>query len=219
MNNFQEIPLNSIIVKSNYRKTFNDKSLNELADSIKENGCLEPIIVRRKGDCFELIAGERRTRAAKIAGLVTLPAIIKENVSDEDFLKFQLIENIQRENVQYMEEARGLKALREECDLDTAEMCKMLGKSEATIYNLLLLNKMSEVALDAANNNQLTKIVAIRIARLPNHDQQNEAAKALRRKQKDKLVTDRFARQYFQNTFGERQLKQPKKKQDSERKR
>ncbi|HQU82981.1 MAG TPA: ParB/RepB/Spo0J family partition protein [Pyrinomonadaceae bacterium] len=208
---YEEIPLNSIITIENYRKTFNDKSLDELAKSILANGVVEPILVRRNGVGFDLIAGERRVRGSLIAGMVKIPAIIKENVSDGDFLKIQLLENIQRENVPYMEEARGLRRLRAECDLDISEMSKILGKSDATIYNLLLLTKMSKEAQDAANKGELGKMVAVRIARLPNHDLQDQAAKDLRRKNRDKLVSDRFARNYFQENFGERQVRMPKK--------
>lgn len=209
----QEIPLNNIKIVSNYRKTFDKTSLKELADSIRENGVLQPIVVRSNGseDIFELIAGERRVRASRSIGAVTIPAVIKTDISDEEFLKIQLLENIQRENVSYMEEAYGLNQLREKCDLDVSEISQRIGKSDALIYNLLSLTRMHPIAQEAASKNQLNKGVAIRIARLPREEDQITATESLRRKSKEKLVSDRFARAFFQENFGERQLKVPKK--------
>lgn len=110
----KQIPINQIHAASNYRKTFNDKSLKELAASIKENGVLEPIIVRPNSNGFQIIAGERRYRASKIAGIVTIPAVVRD-VADADILKLQIIENVQREGVPFMEEAYAIKKLRDDC--------------------------------------------------------------------------------------------------------
>ncbi len=206
---FLEIPLNQIQAKNNYRKTFNEKTLKELAASIKENGVVEPILVRRvREDFYNIIAGERRFRAAEICGLVTIPAIVKE-VADNKVLLLQIVENIQREGVPFMEEARALRQMRDELALDVAEIAKMIGKSDALIHNLLLLTKMSPIAQDAANKGELSKEVAVYIARLPNHDYQNKAANALRRSDKTKLITGRTARDYIQETFGAKRVSRP----------
>jgi ParB family chromosome partitioning protein len=113
----KQIPINQIHAASNYRKTFNDKSLKELAASIKENDVLEPIIVRPNNNGYQIVAGERRYRASKMAGKVTIPAVVRE-IADADILKVQIIENVQREGVQFMEEAYAIKKLRDDCTLD-----------------------------------------------------------------------------------------------------
>ncbi len=201
-----EIPLNQIQAKNNYRKTFNEKSLKELAASIKENGVIEPIVVRRVAeDFYNIIAGERRFRASEMAGLVTIPAIVK-TVAEDDVLLLQIVENIQREGVQFMEEARALRQMRDEMALDVAEIARMIGKSDALVHNLLLLTKMSSVAQDAANKGELGKEVAVYIARLPNDEFQNKAATALRRSEKSKLISGRVARQYIEDTFGAKRV-------------
>ena len=211
MNEYKELSPNRIVIVSNYRKTFDQTKLKELAQSIAKNGVIEPIVVRENNKSFELIAGERRVRAAKMAGLATIPTIIKYNISDEDFYRFQLIENIQREDVSYMEEAQGLQDLRHKCDMDVSEISAKTGVSDAYVYNLLALLKMSPLAIESARNEEITKTLAVKISRLPTHQQQDQAAHDLRRKSKDKRVSQRFANKYFQDNFGERQLKQPKR--------
>jgi ParB family chromosome partitioning protein len=209
MSEYKEIPLNQIKTKSNYRKTFNDKTLKELAVSIKENGVLEPIIVRANGDGFEIIAGERRVRASHLAKLATIPAIVRE-VSDGDFLKFQLIENIQREDVPFMEEAYGLRDLRDKHDADISELAKLLGKSEVYIDYMLKLTQMSADAQEAARHGELTKSDAVLVARLPNHENQSTAARDLRRTNKKDCITVSGARKYVQKHFSDTGLCQPR---------
>lgn len=207
---YLEIPLNQINVVSNYRKSFNDKSLKELADSIKENGILEPVIVRRNGKLFEMVAGERRLKAAHLAGLVTVPAIVNE-VSDKDVLKVQLIENIQREGVQYMEEAYGLRDLRDKCDLDIREIARFIGKSEVYVDYMLKMTQMSSEAQEAARNGRISKSVAIHIARLPNSDYQDQATRDLSRLKQRDLITESGAKKYIQRNFSTLGLGQPRK--------
>jgi len=109
----REIPINQIKVTGNYRKSFDEKSLNELAQSIRENGVIEPLVVRPKGKGFAVVAGERRWRAATIAGLATLPCVVRD-LSDTD-----------------------LARLRDELSLDVAGRCKIVGKSDAWVYQVL----------------------------------------------------------------------------------
>lgn len=194
---FQEIPLNQIRAKDNYRKTFVDKSLEGLAQSIAENGVIEPIIVRPNGKGFIIIAGERRFRAAEIAKLATIPALIRD-VADTDALRIQLIENVQRENVPFMEEAFALQQLRDEHSLDVAELCKIMGKSDAWIYQTLMLTKMVGEAQRMAQNGFLTKPVTMLISRLA-PEFQTKAATDLARTNKNKLVDVRFARRYIED--------------------
>jgi ParB/RepB/Spo0J family partition protein len=193
----KNIPINQIYAASNYRKTFNDKSLSELAQSIKENGVLEPIIVRPNGKGFVIVAGERRYRASKLARLATIPAVVRD-VTDAEVLKLQLIENVQREGVQYMEEAYGLQKLRDELSLDVSEIAKIVGKSEAWVYQVLKLTQMSGEAQRLAANGFLQKPVAQLISRLHSDEDQTKAANALARTHSGKLVDIRFARQYIE---------------------
>jgi ParB/RepB/Spo0J family partition protein len=196
----KQIPINQIHAASNYRKTFNDKSLKELAASIKENGVLEPIIVRPNSDGFQIVAGERRFRASKLAGIVTIPAVIRD-VNDEDILKLQIIENVQREGVQFMEEAYAIKKLRDDCTLDVAEIAKVVGKSDAYVYMQLRLTSMSDEARMIAEKGWISKGVAWEISGLKDKEQQTTAANALARTQKDRLITQNGAKSYIRETF------------------
>lgn len=128
------------------RKVIHESELESLANSIKEQGVLQPIIVRSiDGDGYEIIAGERRWRASQLAGLQTVPVIIKD-VSDETALAIALIENIQREDLNPMEEAIALERLGSEFGLSHAEIGNAVGKSRATVSNLLrLINLRDEV--------------------------------------------------------------------------
>lgn len=198
---YQEIPLNKIRVKNNYRQTFDEKKLRELASSIKQHGVIEPILVRPRGEnAFEIIAGERRVRASKLAGLVSVPAIVRD-LSDERFLETQLVENMQREGVPFMEEAYGIKNLRDNCDLDVSEICKKISKSNAYVYMMLQLTTMCETAQAAAARGEISKAVAVQIARLPDAELQAKMAVDLRRQRGDRLISDRVARQYIQDNF------------------
>ncbi len=127
------------------RRNFGEDELNELAESIKQFGVLHPIIVREKDGKYEIVAGERRWRAAKIAGLTRIPAVIKD-VSDRDTLVIALVENIQREDLNTVEKARAIKKLKDELSLTDEELANYLGKTRSTITNTLrLLNLPMEV--------------------------------------------------------------------------
>jgi ParB family chromosome partitioning protein len=198
----KQIPINQIHAASNYRKTFNDKSLKELAASIKENGVLEPIIVRPNNNGYQIVAGERRYRASKLAGVVTIPAVVRE-IADADILKVQIIENVQREGVQFMEEAYAIKKLRDDCTLDVAEIAKTIGKSESYVFYMLRLTSMSDDARTIAEKGWIRKAVAWQIAKLKSAEQQTEAANALARPQRNKLITESGAKNYIADTFGD----------------
>jgi ParB family chromosome partitioning protein len=207
----KQIPINQIHAASNYRKTFNDKSLKELAQSIKENGVLEPIIVRPNNSGFQIVAGERRYRASKMAGIVAIPAVIRD-VDDADILKLQIIENVQREGVQFMEEAYAIKKLRDDCTLDMKEIARMIGKSEAYVYYMLKLTSMSDDARVIAEKGWIGKGVAWQIAKLESKEQQTEAANALARTKRDKLVTESGAKHYIADNFGDSSRKMSKQR-------
>lgn len=198
----KQVPINQICVDANYRKTFNEKTLKELAQSIKENGVIEPIILRPGSKGFLIVAGERRYRAAKIAGLVTIPAVIRD-VTDEDVLKLQIIENVQREGVPYMEEAYGVRKLRDDCSYDAVEIAKIIGKSEAYVYMMLKLCNMSEEARIIAEKGWINKAVAWQISRLTSPAFQTQAANDLARTKSDKRITESGAKHYIQDNFGD----------------
>jgi ParB family transcriptional regulator, chromosome partitioning protein len=120
------------------RKDFSEESLQELANSIKEQGIVQPLIVRTQGDCFELIAGERRWRAAQMVGLKEVPIIVRE-ADDRAVLELALIENLQRENLNPIEEAKGYSQLIEQFNLTQEEAGAKVGKSRVVVANALRL--------------------------------------------------------------------------------
>ena len=129
--------------KGQPRKLFKPDELAELADSIKQNGVLQPILVRKKGDYYEIVAGERRYQAAREAGLEEVPVIIRE-ISDDDVFKLALIENLQRSDLSPLEEASGYRQLIKEKGLTQEELAKILSKSRSTITNTLRLLDLPE---------------------------------------------------------------------------
>lgn len=123
------------------RKTFDENTLQELADSIKEHGIIEPVIVKKAIKGYELVAGERRTKAAKIAGLETIPAIIKD-FNDQEMMEIALIENIQREDLNPIDEANAYQKIIELGHLTQEEFAKKFGKSRSHVTNMLGLLKL-----------------------------------------------------------------------------
>lgn len=127
------------------RKTFDENALNELADSIKEHGIFQPLIVKKSIKGYEIIAGERRFRAAKIAGLSKVPVIIR-SFTDEQMMEIALLENLQRENLNPLEEALAYKTLIENLNLTQEEMAKRASKSRSHITNMLgILNLPNDI--------------------------------------------------------------------------
>lgn len=211
MAEFKKINLNNIVIENNTRKTFNERKLNELAQSIREVGVREPILVRPLSDGnYGLIAGERRYRACELLGLVDIPAMV-ENVTDNEHLQINLIENLQREALPYMETAIGIRQMRDKLDLTVPEISKKLGKSEGLLYNLLLLTKVPETVQEVFVREEVTLEVAVMISKLKNPEHQIQAATAFRRKAKDKRVQARSARAYIAESFGTAEAK-PKHK-------
>lgn len=125
------------------RKNFDEDALQELADSIKQFGLLQPILVQDRKDYYEIIAGERRWRAAKLAGLKEVPVIIK-NYTDQEIVEISLIENIQREDLNPIEEAQAFKRLLTEFNLKQDELAERVSKSRAAVTNSIRLLKLSD---------------------------------------------------------------------------
>jgi len=142
---FAELPI-ELISPNPYqpRKTFNEASIEELARSVREHGIVQPLVVTRAGDRYKLIAGERRFRAAMKAGLRTVPVVIKEMMVEGDALQIALIENIQREDLNPIEEAAAYFQLHQEFALTQEEISKRVGKERSTVANFLRLLKLPE---------------------------------------------------------------------------
>ena len=137
------------------RIEFDETALYELAESIKAQGVMQPIVVRSvAGDRFEIVAGERRWRASQVAGLDTIPALVRD-ISDEAAIAMALIENIQRENLNPMEEARALKRLQSEFDLSQQEVATAVGKSRPVIANLLRLLSLEPNAAELLESGKI----------------------------------------------------------------
>lgn len=137
------------------RKNFDEEALQELSDSIKQYGIIQPLVVKKNADYYEIIAGERRWRAAKMAGLKEVPVIIKE-YTDQEIVEISLIENIQRENLNPIEEAIAYKRLLDEFHLKQEEVAKRVAKSRTTVTNSLRLLKLDERVQQMVINEELT---------------------------------------------------------------
>lgn len=139
-----ELKINEIEPNVNQpRKLFDDDKIQELADSIKEHGVIQPIIVSKKDDYYQIIAGERRWRASKKAGLKTIPAIVRD-YDEKKIREVSLIENIQRQNLNPIETAKAIKELMEVHDMTQDDIAKTLGKSRSTIANTLRVLNLDE---------------------------------------------------------------------------
>jgi ParB family transcriptional regulator, chromosome partitioning protein len=194
-----DVAINSIKFSKNYRQTFQEKTLKELAQSIKQHGVIQPLVIRRVGEYYELIAGDRRLKAAELAGCVTVPCRIVE-ATDSEVLELQLIENVQRETVPYYEEALALKRLRDDpYNYDVREIAQKIGKSEQYVYFQLKLTKMCLEARRACEKGELSKGVAWLLSRIDDENMQAHAARDLRRENKSKLIGERAARKYLED--------------------
>ena len=156
------LPLNLLVPGSSQpRNHFEENNLLELAESIKKNGVLQPILVRKKKDAnsYEIIAGERRFRAAKLAGLQTIPVIIKD-LDDKQSLEVAIIENIQRENLTAIEESEAYKRLQEEFNYTQEQLSSVLGKSRSHIANMLRLLVLPQEVKDMINSGIISMVHA-----------------------------------------------------------
>ncbi len=157
------------------RKIFTAEALTELADSIREQGIVQPLVVRESGGYFELIAGERRWRAAQVAGLGEVPIIVRQ-ADDQEVLELVLIENLQRENLNPMEEAQGYVQLIEQFHLKQEEVAMKVGKSRAAVANSLRLLKLPPSLQDYLRQGMISVGHAKVILSLNNEKQQKLAA-------------------------------------------
>ena len=141
----QELPVDSIVANPRQpRKAFDDKALHDLSESLKRSGVLQPVVVRRHGQQFEIVVGERRWRAAKMAGLAYIPAVVRE-VTDAETLELALVENLLREDLNPMEEAEAYQRLLTEFAWTQEELGQRVGKDRSTVANCLRLLKLPEL--------------------------------------------------------------------------
>ena len=138
------------------RKLFREEALSELADSIRQHGILQPLSVRRTGTGYELIAGERRLRAAQMANLNEIPCIVM-NMDDRESSLAAMVENLQRQDLDFVEEARGISRLMGDWSMSQEQIARMLGKSQSAIANKLRLLRHSDAVLNALRDNGLTE--------------------------------------------------------------
>lgn len=160
------------------RCNFDEEKLQELAASIKEFGVVQPVVVRKKGRSYELVAGERRLRAAGLAGLTKVPAIVKD-YDDAKMMEIALIENIQRHDLNPIEEAQGLRRLMQEFKLTQEQTAEKVGRSRSAVTNILRLLNLPEQIQAHIINGVLTMGQAKQLLGLPKQEQMCEVAEAI----------------------------------------
>ena len=157
------------------RKTFNEETLQELADSIKQHGIIEPVIVKKTIKGYELVAGERRTKAAKIAGLETIPAVIKD-FNDQEMMEIALIENIQREDLNPIDEATAYQKIIELGNMTQEEFAQKFGKSRSYVTNMLGLLTLPASVKKLVESKEITMGHARALSKIENEDKIKELA-------------------------------------------
>lgn len=164
------LPIASIVTNPDQpRKSFDETQLSELSDSIKQNGVLQPILVRKKGDMYEIVAGERRYQASKLAGLKEIPAIVRD-IDDAEVFQLALIENLQRSDLTPIEEARGYRQLLDTKGLTQEGLAKILSKSRSAIANTLRLMDLPQEVQDMMEEGQITAGHARAILAVPTEE-------------------------------------------------
>ena len=157
------------------RKVFDDEALNELAESIKKNGVFQPIIVKKTVKGYDIVAGERRYRASKKAGLETIPAIVKD-FTDEDMMNISLLENLQREDLTAIEEAMAYKTIIDASNITQEELAEKVGKSRSHITNMLGLLKLPKSVQDMVLYNKISMGHARVLSKLEDREKIEELA-------------------------------------------
>lgn len=173
------------------RKMFREEALEELAASIREHGILQPLSVRRVGTGYELIAGERRLRAAKLAGLTEIPCIVM-NMDDKESGLAAIVENLQRQDLDFVEEAVGIARLMDQWSMSQEQAARLLGKSQSAVANKLRLLRHSQPVLDALRQAGLTERHARALLKLPEEGQKLAAIQEISRLGMSVARTERY---------------------------
>jgi ParB family chromosome partitioning protein len=190
-----QIPLGSIKPNSRQpRRRFDAEGISELAESVRAQGLVQPVVVRpMPGGTWELIAGERRLRAAKAAGLATIPALVRES-DDRDSLLLALVENVAREDLSPIEEARAYSVLMDEFSLSLGDMAERVGRSKPTISNRIRLLELPEDVIGLLERGLISEGHARAILAVPGHDERRALARQVVRKGLTVRATERAAR-------------------------
>jgi ParB family chromosome partitioning protein len=189
-----EIPLSQIQPNPfQPRKTFNEASIEELARSVRQHGIVQPLVVTRSGDKYKLIAGERRFRAAQKAGLTTVPVLIKEMMTEGDALQIALIENIQREDLNPIEEAMAYHQLHDDFQLTQEEISRRVGKERSTVANFLRLLKLPDPVKKLLASGQLSMGHARALLAIESPKKQEQLADRVVRKNLNVRQTEMLA--------------------------
>jgi ParB family chromosome partitioning protein len=176
------------------RQRFDAEAVSELAESVRIQGVIQPVIVRADpGGGYELIAGERRWRAARSAGLATMPAIVRE-VDDRDTLLLALVENVARENLSPVEEARAYATLMDEFELTLGDVAERVGRSKPAVSNRVRLLELSDDVLAFVERGQLSEGHARAILSIPDHEQRRQLARRIVRQGLSVRAAERAAR-------------------------
>ena len=169
-----QVPVEDIIPnRFQPRLSFDDTSLNDLALSIKQHGIIQPLVLRRKNDKYEIIAGERRFKAAKLAGLASVPAVIS-NLDDNASAEVAIVENIQRKDLTAIEEAKSFQALLDKGYMTQDELARKMGLSQSAISNKLRLLTLDELVQDAILSEKISERHARTLLKVPSHEKQKE---------------------------------------------
>lgn len=177
------------------RKHFDPAKLEELADSIRARGLIEPLVVRPQGDAYELIAGERRWRAAQIVGLPEIPVIVR-HATDREVLELALIENLQRADLNPVEEARAFRELIQRYQLTQEDLAQHIGRSRVAIANTLRLLDLVEDGLHCLARGQITPGHARALLGLDSHEKQSAALAIILRKSLTVRETEKLVKQW-----------------------
>lgn len=189
-----ELKINDISPNSDQpRKQFKAEALQELADSIKENGVIQPIIVSKRGTGYRIVAGERRWRASRLAGLKVIPAIVRD-LTDQQTMEQALIENIQRQDLNPLEEAFAMDNLMKEHGLTQEALAKKLGKSRPAIANTLRLINIDESLQDFVRNGDLSAGHARALLAITDKDEQKKAADVVMIKELSVRETEEYVK-------------------------
>ncbi len=173
------------------RKIFSPEALDELSDSIRQHGILQPLSVRRSGNGYELIAGERRLRAAELAGVTDIPCIIM-SMDDRESGMAAMVENLQRQDLDFIEEAMGISRLLEDWNMSQEQAARLLGKSQSAVANKLRLLKHSEPVLFALREAGLTERHARALLKLPTEESKLAAVKEIVRQGMSVARTEKY---------------------------
>lgn len=191
------------------RKTFNEEALQDLAASIKEFGVIQPLLVRKSKEGFELIAGERRLRASKLAELTEVPVIVKD-LADKEMAELAMIENLQREDLHYLEEAEGFQQLIANFGFTQEELARRMGKRQSTIANKLRLLKLSDEVRLILVEDHLTERHARALLKLEDTKLQLEILDTIRQKELNVRETEGLIQAVLDDISREMEKKAPR---------